>query len=145
MIAAYWDHRATQVITGVVAVNTVLTACVLPQKGGLYLIRWFAQGTNMAGDRLVEFTAGDATPAVAADRFQSQWLSYTEPIAPAAHSHPANSECVAIHGPCGPGAEARIYLRTAMLVNESVSVAIWARYLGGVRAAGPLRPSDFLL
>jgi len=139
----FWDHHPSQVISGVVAVNTVLAACALPEPEGLYMVRFFVSGGSCAAERLVEFTIGTNTPAIGSEIYQSQFVAYSEPIAPATHCHPPNSECVLIHGPCPRGSEARIYLRTAMIASDKIAVAVWARYLGGVRAAGPLRSSMF--
>lgn len=136
----FWDHRTAQSISGVVAVNTVLAACPLDQKSGLYLVRFQISPGALTSATLVEFTVGANTPATAADRYQFNWISFVVPASGECFCQ-AQIEHQVIHGPCAPSTEARIYLRTAMVISDAVAVSICARYLGGIRAAGPLSPS----
>jgi len=144
MNPAYWDHVGQFALAGVVAVNTEIAICPLPQNQGLYAVRFFCGmgSSNGAAAKQVEAAVEAVSASAGSTIFRKQYLSYVEGATGEHHCLPA-MDLEIVTGPVQGNSRALLTLRTAMVAGDLLTCSIFARYLGGIRAAGPLRVTAF--
>ncbi len=123
MEGKYWDHRATGELLNVQAANQSLAQCVMPQKNGLYIVRFIAHGSTFNKVRLLCRIRGETAPSLDSN-LRTHVMSST----------PAPLDWEIIVGPIMDPATsfAQLIILDPMSAGDTMEGSVFARFLGGI-------------